>query len=136
MEPTTHDKMDEFLEKAEDILKYTKEQGLTNEEKLDNGLKAFNKKVNFFIASVLTVILFMLGLVSNTRVEVVKKADAQEVMYKKNALTLEKLRLDNNERNFAVFADTTCKMELVKEHNENYLWHVVSIFDINYRGDR
>lgn len=118
MEPNIDTKMEEFFTKAE--------------KTLDHVTKATNLFKWLFGAILAIVVVFTV----DTRVTVVQKADAQDVVYKRNAFTLEQLRLENSERNFAVFADTTCKMDIIKQHNENYMWYVQSVFDVNYRGKK
>lgn len=98
-------------------------------------LKNFNKKVNFFIGAVLSVLIFMLAVINDTRVEVVNKANASEVVFKQNAKVVEELRIANQERNFALVVDTCNTMGIIKNNNQNYIHMVGGIYDIKYRGE-
>lgn len=137
MEPNMCNKMEEFLNKAEKLLeenaKATAETKKLN-KKTGDTLTAFNKKVNFFIGSVLTVLLFMLGVVNNTRVEVVKKANASEVY---------QLFVTKQDALQAHIIEGARFKQMILDHEKgdtildgkSYEWVVRSIFDINYRGE-
>lgn len=94
MKPTIPDKMEDFLTKANLLLKESKKTNCESKKTLSN----INRKMNFFIASVLTVMLFMLSIINHTSIEVVQKANASEVselfVTKTDALKVHKIEED------------------------------------------
>lgn len=125
MEPTDYT-MEDFLKEAKDTLKQV------------------NKATNLFkwlFGGLLTVMLVM---VMDTRIEVVKKADACDVMLindylkdgiyrefltKKDGLTAIKLQDDYHKELIIRYSSGDSLLE-----SSNYEWVRNSIFDQNYRG--
>ena len=123
MKPTMTNKMDDFFEKAEETLK-----------NVNNSAEEVRKTSGFLKWIIGLTVLVFLGLYTDIKIGLGTKADAHDVVFKQNALVVEKLRVDNSERNFAVVIDTTSKMELIQHHNQNYIWSVEGIYDLNYRN--
>lgn len=116
MKPTTLNTMEETL------------------KTINNSLKSFNKKVNIFIAASIAVMIFVLTINTETRVEVVKKADAAEIhqyfVTKQDALNIHNLEeAYTKELIRAVIDGDTTHIDPT-----NYKWIVEGILDMNYRG--
>lgn len=120
-------------------LKYGMEDFLVEaQETLDNvnlAAKATTRASNFLKWLIALTVLVFLGLYTDIKIGLSSKADAHEVVYKQNAMVVDKLRLTNQQRNFALVVDTSTTMEIIKSNNQNYLFVVDGIYSINYRGE-
>jgi len=118
MEPNVTQKMEDFLEKGNAVLKENAQS-----------LKSFNRKVNYFIGACITIILFMLGMVMDTRVQVVEKISAVEVnthfLSKKDAL---KIHIVQDKFYMSVLEDLCSKDSISAE---NYIWFRDEILNKN-----
>lgn len=129
--------MEEFLEQGQETLTIIKEQAIAAKVHSEAATKqasvaAKATKFNTWLFSIMLVII--LGFVVDTRIEVVKKADASEIqkeyVTKTDALTVHKL-------------ETAYTQELFKRHEKgdtlidesNYEFIISTICDKNYRGN-
>lgn len=115
--------MEDFLVQAQETL--------DNVNESSDKVKQATKFLQWIVA---IGFLALLALFTDVKLELGRKADASDVVYKRNALVIEKLKITNDERIAASLVDTTSTLELIKQYNQNYLWQVEGIYDINYRG--
>ena len=115
--------MEEFLQKGEKTLQKLNETA--------KSLKTTSDTLKWLYGG---IIVIMLALYMDTKIEVVKKADASEVertyMTKQNTLTVIKLSDENNKELIirSSKGDTTLE-------TSNYEWLRDAICDQNYRGE-
>lgn len=118
MEPNVTQKMEDFLEKGNAVL-----------EENAQSLKSFNRKVNYFIATCITIILFMLGMVMDTRVQVVEKISAAEVnthfLSKSDALKVHIVQ----DKFYMGLLEDLCNRDSITA--ENYIWFRDEILNKN-----
>jgi len=118
MKPNVTQKMEDFLEKGNAVL-----------EENVRSLKSFNKKVNGFIATCITIILFMLAMVVDTRVQVVEKINASDVNHyflsKKDAFKIHVVQ----DKFYMGIMDSLCSEDSISA--ENYIWFRNEILNDN-----
>jgi hypothetical protein len=115
--------MEDFLVQAQETL-----------DKVNDSSEKVKQATKFLQWVVALGFLTLLALFTDIKIELSRKADANDVVHKRNALVIEKLKITNDERVAAALVDTTSTLELIKQYNQNYLWQIEGIYDINYRG--
>jgi len=118
--------MEEFLQRGEETLQKLNETA--------KSLKATSNLLKWLYGG---VVIVLLALYMDTKIEVVKKADASELeniqktfITKKNCLTALKLSDEWNKEIMARHLDGDTTLEF-----SNYEWYRDAIFDENYRGE-
>lgn len=132
MEQNNKYTMEDFLVEAQETL----EKVNTASERIIESSRINNKTSKFLMWTVSIGLLAVFTLFTDVKIDLGKKADASEVVYKRNALFIEKLKISNDERVAAALLDTTSRLELIREYHQNYLWQIEGIYEINYRGDK
>jgi hypothetical protein len=131
MEHKTGYTMEDFMDSAGQILESIKqEQDHAKKIQLE-AKKLISTLKTFFLVFGLAVV----GWAIRMEVNVANRPTYNEVVSRKDAITVHQLNTTNIERIAAVLSDTTTNMELIKKYNDNYMWMVENIFNINTRGN-
>lgn len=123
MENKTTITMDEFLQKGEETLKEL--------NKTAASLRITSNVLKWLYGGIIVIVL---ALYTDTRIEVVKKIDTAEVqkdyITKKNTLTALKFSDEHNKQLIINHIKGDSSLE-----SSNYEWYRDAIFDENYRGN-
>jgi len=131
MENKTKYSMEDFISSTEKILENIKEE--------QNGARKLQSEAKKLISTLKTFLLVfgiaIVGWAIRIEVSMANRPTFNEIVSKKDAITVQRLNTANIERIAALLSDTTSDMEMIKRYNENYIWMVENIYNLNTRGE-